>query len=375
VINYHLLRELSRRHTISLLSLAETPQEARFAEAVRPYCEQLQVVCRPIPRSILARCRNLLTDRDPFCVRQHHSESFRTHLSRWLQTMPFDVVHMTYTPMAQYAADLGDLPSVLALVDCMSRLFSSNAQTASNPLAKLYWQSQAGKMRGYEQAALGTIRRAVVATQADKDALPQSPGPVTVIPCGVDTDYFAPSADPDDGSSILFRGILSFPPNVDAASYFCRAIYPLVRRAVPNARLILAGRDPAPALRRLADATAGITLTGSLPDIRPVMARATVHVCPVRSGSGVKLKILEAMAMGKAIVTTSCGLSGIAAEPGRDLLVADGPEDFAGAVVRVLREPELRQRLGAAARMVAAREHAWHAVARRYEEVYSEACR
>jgi glycosyltransferase involved in cell wall biosynthesis len=214
----------------------------------------------------------------------------------------------------------------------------------------------------------------VVVTPTDRDRLPEANCPVRVIPCGVDADYFAPWPGPEEGPSVLFRGILSFPPNVDAARYFYREIFPAIRRAVPGTRLILAGRNPAPLVRRLAATDPGVTLTGLLPDVRPAMAKANVHVCPMRLGSGLKTKVLEAMAMGKAVVTTSLGLSGIAAVPGRDFLVADDPDTFAEAVVRLLRDSCLRRRIGSAARTFVVREHNWAAVSERYEETYRAAC-
>ncbi len=373
VINYHLLRELSARHEISLLSLAVSPEEASGAEVLRAYCKKLEVVHHTIPRSPLARLYNMLADSTPFCVWQYNSRALQRRLREWVTEKPFDVAHMTYTPMAQYTEDLEHLPRVLALVDCMSHLFASNALAARSPFAKIYWRAQARKMRAYERAALSTVHQAVVVTPADRDTLPAANCPVQVIPCGVDADYFAPQPDLEKGPSVLFRGILSFPPNVDAARYFYYEIFPAIRRAIPSTRLILAGRDPAPLLRRLAATDPGVTLTGSLPDLRPAMAQANVHVCPMRIGSGVKIKVLEAMAMEKTVVTTSLGLSGIAAVPGRDLLLADDPDTFAEAVIRLLRDSGLRRRIGSGARTFVVREHNWAVVAERYEGIYRAA--
>lgn len=373
VINYHILRELSARHEISLLSLAESPEEVAGAETLRPYCEELEVIPHVIPRRARARLRNLLADSLPFCVRQYHSGALQARLRDWVAAKPFDAVHLTYTPMAQYTEDLGELPRVLALVDCMSHLFASNALATRSPLAKVYWRAQARKMRAYERTALSTVHQAVVVTPADRDALPEVDCPIRVIPCGVDAEYFGPQPGSEEGPSVLFRGILSFPPNVDAARYFYYEIFPAIRRAVRGTRLIVAGRDPAPPLRRLAAADQDVTLTGPLPDVRPVMARANVHVCPMRLGSGVKIKVLEAMAMAKPVVTTSLGLSGIAALPGRDLLVADDPDTFAEAVIRLLRDSGLRCRIGSGARTFVVREHNWAVVAERYEEIYRAA--
>lgn len=370
VINYHLLRELSARHEISLLSLAVSPEEAAGAEVLQAYCKKLEVVHHTIPRSPFARLQNMLCDSMPFCVWQYNSRVLQRRLRQWVADKRFDVAHMTYTPMAQYTEDLGHLPCVLALVDCMSHLFASNALAAPGPFAKFYWRAQARKMRAYERGALSSVHQAVVVTPADRNTLPAASCPVRVIPCGVDADYFAPLPDLEQGPAVLFRGILSFPPNVDAARYFYDEIFPAIRRAIPSTRLILAGRDPAPLLRRLAATDPGITLTGSLPDLRPAMAQANVHVCPMRIGSGVKIKVLEAMAMGKAVVTTSLGLSGIPAVPGRDLMVADDPDSFAEAVIHLLRDSGLRGQIGSAARAFVVREHNWAAVAERYEETY-----
>jgi len=373
LINYHLLRELSVRHEISVLALSTSHEEEAGIEGVRSLCRTLRVVPHVIPRQCGARLGNLLSDPAPFCVRQHANATFGAIVRKLVAEEAFDAVHVTYTPMAQYGEMVGNCPRVLALVDCMSQLFASNGRRARNPFVRCYWLAQARKMRAYERDVLTAFHGAVVVTEADRVALPDSGGYVQVIPNGVDSDYFCPQSEDIGEPSVIFRGILNFLPNVDAAQYLYKDILPIVRQAVPRTRLILAGRDPIPSLRGLVAHDPHVTVTGSLEDIRPVMAQATVHTCPMRGGSGIKNKLLEAMAMGKAVVTTSMGLRGVSALPDREVFVADDPGSFARAVIRLLKEPGLRLQVGNAARDFVLREHTWMSIAGRYEKMYREA--
>jgi glycosyltransferase involved in cell wall biosynthesis len=199
-----------------------------------------------------------------------------------------------------------------------------------------------------------------------------------VIPNGVDTEQFVPStqvcAKPLAELSMVFTGKMDFRPNVDGMVWFCKEILPRVRSEIPLAHLVIVGQKPSAAVDSLRTRP-GVEVTGAVPDIRPFVADAAVYVVPLRMGSGTRLKVLEAMAMGKAIVSTRRGVEGIDVVPGRDVLIADSPVDFARQVVGLLRDPARQQSLGRAARDLAVAKYDWRSIVGAFDAIYERASR
>lgn len=191
-----------------------------------------------------------------------------------------------------------------------------------------------------------------------------------LIPNAVDVQSFRPEGAPADGDTVLFFGTFKYFPNCDGVLFFLREIWPLLARSHPRARLRVVGADPPPEL--LVFRGPHVEFTGFVDDVRSHIASTAVSVVPLRIGGGTRLKILEAMAMARPIVTTSLGMEGIRAEPGRDLLVADAPADFAAAVGQVLDSPALATRLGCSARALVEARYSWEAVGRDLEEFFRE---
>jgi glycosyltransferase involved in cell wall biosynthesis len=188
------------------------------------------------------------------------------------------------------------------------------------------------------------------------------------VPNGVDVDYFRPTQAAVDPDSIVLTGLMTYRPNADAAVHFVREVLPLVRRSRPRARFTAVGwglpRDLAPLLGD------GVTHTGRVPDVRPYLAEAAAVVVPLRMGSGTRLKVLEALAMGKGVVSTTLGCEGVDVTPGGDLLVADDPASFAAAVVELMENAERRQALGLGGRRLVERSYTWPSVVARLERFY-----
>src|SRR4029077_2147007 len=185
--------------------------------------------------------------------------------------------------------------------------------------------------------------------------------PMWVIPTGVDTEYFAPDATVASEARLVFAGSMDWLPNEDAMRFFCHDVLPLIRAEEPRARLSIVGRAPTAAVRALADEH--IEVTGTVPDVRPFMRRAAVHVVPLRIGGGTRLKIFEAMAMGQAVVSTTIGAEGLPITHGEHALIADGPRALADAVVSLLRDERRRHALSAAARQLVVEHYDWSVAA------------
>jgi glycosyltransferase involved in cell wall biosynthesis len=197
---------------------------------------------------------------------------------------------------------------------------------------------------------------------------------VDVIPNGVDAEFFTPLSFDERRRTVVFHGAMNFTPNVRAAEYLALQVWPNVRRRRPNAQLKIVGRAPVRKIRALA-AIHGVEVTGEVKDVRPWLRQGRVFACPMLTGTGIKNKLLEAMASGMACVATPLALSGMRAVPGRDLLIAEGTEAFAAQIVRLLDDDDLAAQLGQAAREYVQAEHDWSAVARAYERVYEAAIR
>ena len=229
--------------------------------------------------------------------------------------------------------------------------------------------------RKLRREELGTYRDAdgvcLCSAEDERRLLKEIPGARTaVIPNAADVEYYQPrpTDPPPDGHTVVFFGLLSYAPNIDGVIYFIQKIWPRVAEAHPKARFKIIGGKPPRSLQLLAGPR--VELTGFVPDLRPHLAAAAAVVVPLRLGGGTRLKIVEAMAMGKAVVSTSLGAEGIEGLPGRDLLIEDQPEAFAGAVNRLLGDPELAARIGQSARSLAVEKYSWRGAVRMLEVFY-----
>jgi glycosyltransferase involved in cell wall biosynthesis len=191
---------------------------------------------------------------------------------------------------------------------------------------------------------------------------------VTLVPTGVDTDYFRPAKEPSQARSLVFTGSMDWVPNHDAMEYFYRDILPLIRAEEPEVETWMAGRNPREGLRRVVEGDAKVHLTGRVEDVRPFMNRSGVYILPMRAGSGTRLKVFEAMASGKAIVSTPTGAEGLPVTDGENILLAESPLEFAKAVVRLIRDEGLRGHLEVSARALAERNFSWRSATDALEE-------
>jgi polysaccharide biosynthesis protein PslH len=289
-------------------------------------------------------------------------------IRRILATEAIDVVHVRQLPMAAFAGDLGKTPRLLELID---------AETLASS------RDRAGTVRS---AIRGRVARAierrsvrpfpVVTVVADPDAVALRrlvPGSrVEVVPNGVDAGRFQPQPDLTAiPGSIVFVGAMSFPPNVEAMRWFVADVLPALRATRPDVTVTIVGRDPDSTILALADDPA-VTVTGPVDDVRPFLARAAVVIAPMVSGSGIKNKILEAMAMQRPVVATSLAAEGLAAAPGRDIVVADGAAAFAAAVASLLADPDRAASIAAAGRALVETRYTWEACAAAYAALYAE---
>ena len=335
---YHLLRQLSRRHEVSLFSLIQEESERRHVpEILGLGVRQVEVCLSPVPRSLWRRAWNVFFEREPFYVRQFYSPGMAVLLERRIRENPPDVLHVDYLSMALYRPLFPGVPAVCFPHDAVSMLFERNARAEPDFLRRLYTRVQWRKTLRFESDWLSRFDGVAVVSPVDREYLrrhcPELE--IEVAPNGVDGEYFHPFSDAVEEPSILFRGVMSFLPNEDAASYFYKEILPRVRRSLPQTKFYIVGKEPGQFWIRQAQRDPLLQVTGFAQDLRPWMARAGVIVVPMRIGPGIKNKILEPMAMAKTVVATPMSCAAIEARDGEHLFLAEGSEEFAQKVLRL----------------------------------------
>jgi sugar transferase (PEP-CTERM/EpsH1 system associated) len=376
----NLIKNLAPRYEIHLLSFVQDGDFSRRPEALARYCASIVTVPSP-HRSTAHRAMSVLFSPRPDMALRLPSPEFSAALRNCLSRERFDFVQTEAIEMAQFglavkSMNLASRPLVVfddinAEYLLQKRAFETDSRQPSRWLAALYSFIQWRKLQHYEAHACRQVDRIIVVSEADAKAL-QRLVPTqrcAVIPNGVDTDFFMPWEGVDSDSTLVFTGKMDFRPNVDAVLWLAHEVLPVIQREMPQVSLRVVGRNPHPRLFGL-QKSPNIVLTGYVDDVRPHIGEAAVYVVPLRVGGGTRLKVLEAMSMAKAIVSTSLGCEGIPIRPDRELVIADDPLSFAGAVVRLMKDRERRMQLGISARQMVVAYHDWRHIAPLLEQVY-----
>jgi glycosyltransferase involved in cell wall biosynthesis len=376
-----LMTQLARRHDLTAVTLIDDEFDSdECRRAMQAYCREVVMVRNPHgregPTKRLVQLRSLASTRS-FERRRVTLPALQQTLDRVLRARRFDIVNLEFSYLGHYdlrQAPLGERcpPLVVDSHEIAYDLAGQFSRAGGNVGRRLYAWANSRKLRRDE---LGTYREAdgvCLCSEADEQRLlKQVTGVRTaVIPNAADVEYYQPRPrdPPPDGRTVVYFGLLSTVPNVDGVIHFAQNIWPRVAATHPEARWkIIGGRPPA---SLLALAGPRVELTGFVSDLRPHLAAAAAVVVPLRLGGGTRLKIVEAMAMGKAIVSTTLGAEGIEAVPGRDILIEDEPAAFAEALSRLLAEPTLAARIGQSARHLAVDRYSWSDAARALEGFY-----
>jgi len=368
---WHLMRHLAQRHEITYLAFKEPGQPAADVDGMREVAARVETVTRAEPAKgtlrFYADAAMHLVDPLPYAVGKYRSREFKRRLKALLDTQSFDLVVCDFLFPAVNLPKRLPCPAVIFTHNVESEIWRRHAETRTGTIEKALYGAQYRRMLRYERTTLARFEGVLAVSDADRqtfaalypEAIRQ---PAHVVPTGVDTDYFAPAPGAPAPPTLVFTGSMDWLPNEDAMQYFCRDILPLIRAEEPDVRLSIVGRAPTPAVKRLAEAE-GILVTGRVDDVRPYMRDAMVYVVPLRIGGGTRLKIFEAMSMGKAVVSTTVGAEGLPVMDGRHVMLADEPTSFARAVVRLLRDTDARARLESAARALVLEQYDWSAVA------------
>lgn len=407
---YELLRTLVHRgHTITLATLWQNEEERQELGALGAL--GIEIIADPLSKGrSLWNCVQALPSHAPLQA----AYCWQPHLARRLRQLVtqrrFDVIHVEHLRGARYGLALkqtlratpGAPPVVWDSVDCISYLFAQAAERSRSRSGRLMTTLELARTRRYEGWLLQQFDQVLVTSPNDRLAFlalaqlasppeqqrghhvgrqhqqgAQVAEPIGVLPNGVDLAGFHPGVQPKAEKTLVFSGKMSYHANVTAVLHLVREIMPQVWAHDPAVCVQLVGKDPPPEVRALAETTAAptgaVVVTGAVPTMRPYLSQAAIAVAPVLYGAGIQNKVLEAMACGTPVIASLSAASGLQAERGRDLIVADGASEFAAAILMLLAQPERRTAIGQAGRAYAERVHAWDAVGAQLEHYYHAA--
>jgi glycosyltransferase involved in cell wall biosynthesis len=311
----------------------------------------------------------------PYSVTKHYTRRFAERLTRLLSEEHFDLLHCEWTPYASYLPPADGLPKFMMTHNIESQVWFRRAQQGRTVFERTFFSLQGQRMEIFEREAVRRVDAVGAVTPLDAEQLRAwGARRVSLIENGADLDRFKPSEDKAGSGRILFLASLDCYPNQDALDYFLRQIMQLVSQRLPTARLQVVGKGPPLELRKRLAQYAGVELVGEVRDVRPYLAQAAVVVVPLRVGGGSRIKILEALAMGKPVVSTSVGAEGLALSDGVHIALADTPVKFAACTVDLLTSPQDCQRLGEAGRRLVAERYSWDRAAGALDSAWQEVC-
>lgn len=378
---YQMLKELKRQgHHITYLTLDDGSAGRDAVERAEEYCDRLITVphrTRPkFSAGFYAELALNLASPLPYFMRKYKSDGMRREILRLAGEERFDVLVCDFLQPSVNVPFEVELPTVLFQHNVEAMIWKRHYEVQSNPLKKLYLRDQWRKSFNYERAACRRFDRVVAVSEEDRLRMEREYGlsRVADVPTGVDTEFFRPGgSEKRDPYNLVFTGSMDWLPNEDAIQYFTKEILPRIRERVPRVTLTVVGRNPYPSLVELSKRDPSVIVTGRVEDVRPFMERAAAYVVPIRIGGGTRLKIYEAMAMEKPIVSTTVGAEGLPVRDGEELLLADEADSFAASVVRVLEDKTFAEVLGARAARVVRERFGWDKVSARFAEICEDA--
>jgi len=367
---YQLMRQISSRHDATLLCYAAPGDEN--VERLRQEFP-VEVVHREKQGVAGKRASQLrsLASRVPYDVWTTHSREMQRVIDRLCAEKSFDIVQLESTLLALFEFP----PEARIVIDEHNvdyEVYARMHETERSPLRRAFYRSQERRFERFEQRGWQEVEAVVATSEREAEIMRRhAPDtPVTAVPNGVDVEYFRPDSAPVEPGTLVFNGVLDYRPNIDGVNFLVDDVLPLVRKHRPDVRLTVVGRGSdadVKALRRR-----GVDATGEVPDVRPYLQGAEVVVVPIRMGSGTRLKVVEGLAMGRPVVSTTLGCEGVNVRDGEHLLIGDTAAAFAMQIVHLFEHPEVGEALGRAGRQLTEREYSWDYAGERLEQVYQQ---
>ena len=369
---FNLLKQIAEKSDVTLLALETQPTDAEGVTELQQLGIQVHLVpnAPTLPRVSFGTLANAFRKRQPITVARYDLPVYRQKIRELVATENFDLVHYEMFHTAQFHTEV-DLPSVLSQQNVDSAIWRRLCGETANPFYKFaYWTQQLAFQR-YERVLSPKFDAVTCTSNIDAAVFQRhcAENTIEIIPNGVDVTHYQPDFTSEAPAHLIYIGSMDWYPNEDAVGFFADEVLPGIQDKVPDVQFSIVGGNPSARVQKLAERE-GVVVTGRVPEIKPYFAEATVFVVPLRIGSGTRLKILEALAMGKAIVSTSVGAEGLDLKDSEEIFIADEPTPFADAVTRLLTDASLRRRVGENGRARVEQDYDWRSIGEKLHTLY-----
>jgi len=382
--SYNLISEIANKHEIYLFALnqrAWLPTIEKEKEAKKQFekiCKEVHIYNIPSDESRYKWFNVLfksLISNYPFSINWLYSKDLLNGIGNFIENRNIDIIHIDTIGLANYIwkyKKLFRFSIILNHHNIESHLMLRRAKQEKNFFKKMYFYNEGRKLYLFEKILCPYFNSNIVVSELDKVRLLEnaSNAKIEVVPNGVDIFYFRSTKINPQKCSIIFSGSLNWYPNENGILWFIEKVWAIIKKEIPNASLTIAGKNPTLKIKEKANKDPSIKVTGFVDDIRPFLDQAEVYICPILDGGGTKIKLLDAMAMGKAIVSTSIGAEGLLIKDGKNILIADNPMEFARQVIKIIKNQKLRRILGLNARKLVEKNYSWGTIANKLNQVY-----
>lgn len=368
----NLLKQTAQRNRVTFLALETQPTDSEGIEYLRSLGIEAHLVSHTsrLPPITFRSVSQAVFTRKPLTVARYDVPIFRRAFHSLLDTSSYDLIHYEMFHTGQYYLET-NARSLLSLQNVDSHIWRRLREQTSNPLRRGLFRTQEYAFRQFERTMCTRFNLVACASGVDRDLMDEiSPGLNSdVIPNGVDTTLYQPDREVEEEATLIYTGSMDWFPNEDAAIYFIDDILPTIQKKRPNLKFYVVGQFPSERLKRYGNRP-GVIITGRVDDVKPYIARATVYVVPLRIGGGTRLKILEALAMGKAVVSTSVGAEGLNLSAGDEIMIADESAKFADGVLQLMENGGMRRELGDNGRRRVETEYDWRRIGEKLQRLY-----
>jgi glycosyltransferase involved in cell wall biosynthesis len=371
----NILRELNKKVELTIISNVESPKDDPYLNQMSELCARfIPVSWNEMKRYTMAFYFKLAIQslsKYPISVLNDYSKTLEETLKKELSSTRYDLVICDFLQSTLNFKDVKEVPRLLFQHNVEAQITKRHLAKAGNSIEKLFWSLQHKRMLRHEGNMCRKFEGTIAVSEEDKSLIETwyEADHVYTIPTGVDPDFFSPLPVPEKKKQLVFTGSMDWLPNDDAMAWFLNEIFSGIQEREPGTSLVIVGRKPTPRIEKLVNGRKDITVTGWVDDTRPFISESAVYIVPIRIGGGTRMKIYEALAMGKALVSTTVGAEGLPLENGEHILRADSAADFRDCVVNLLRDAKLRDRLGKAAREYVRENYRWEKVADRFLDI------
>ena len=371
---FNLLKQIATQNDVTLLALETQPTDAEGIAELEQLGVQVHLVpnAPTLPPVSFGTLVKAFLRQQPITVARYDLRAYRQKFKELIATETFDLVHYEMFHTAQFHTET-DLPGVLSQQNVDSAIWRRLCGETANPFYKLaYWTQQLAFQR-YERVLSPKFDAVTCTSDIDAAVFQRhcAQNVIEIIPNGVDVTHYQPDFASEVPAHLIYIGSMDWYPNEDAVGFFVDEVLPRIQARVPDVRFSIVGGNPSARVQKLAERD-GVVVTGRVPEIKPYFAEATVFVVPLRIGSGTRLKILEALAMGKAIVSTAVGAEGLDLRDGKEIFIADEPAAFADAVTRLLTDIPLRRQVGENGRARVEQDYDWRSIGEKLHLLYTK---